>query len=55
MSITLKTCFKCLEEKPLGAFYPHPKMADGHLNKCKKCTRTDAKAHRLKKNRRQRE
>jgi len=41
-----KTCFKCQCEKPLSEFYAHRNMADGHLNKCKDCTRTDAAAHR---------
>ena len=43
---TLKTCFKCNTEKPLTEFYAHPMMADGHLNKCKSCTKADASAHR---------
>jgi hypothetical protein len=42
----LKTCFKCDRELPLAEFYPHPRMADGHLNKCKDCTRADVKANR---------
>jgi hypothetical protein len=43
----MKTCFKCRESKSLDAFYKHPMMGDGHLNKCKECTKRDAKAVRL--------
>jgi len=38
----MKHCKKCGEEKPLSEYYKHAKMADGHLNVCKDCKRSDA-------------
>lgn len=45
----MKTCFRCLKEKSLDDFYKHPDMADGHLGKCKECTRVDANKNRADK------
>jgi len=38
-----KICFKCGELKNLSEYYKHPAMGDGHLGKCKKCTKIDTK------------
>lgn len=40
----MKKCFKCHEAKALDDFYKHPNMGDGHLNKCKSCTKQDVQA-----------
>lgn len=39
----MKICFKCGVEKPLDDYYKHSQMGDGHLNKCKDCTKNDTK------------
>ena len=44
-----KACFKCGVPKDLSEFYGHPNMADGHLGKCKACTRADVIKNRSDK------
>jgi len=37
----MKKCFKCGIEKQLSEYYSHKGMVDGHLGKCKCCTKLD--------------
>lgn len=46
MGEATKRCMKCGEVKPLSEFYRHPEMKDGHLNKCKDCTKRDVAERR---------
>lgn len=45
----MKKCFKCDRILPLSEYYTHPGMADGHLGKCKSCTKGDTAARVSKK------
>ena len=43
-----KQCYKCESVKPLDEFYANPNMADGHVNKCKECSKKDSFEYRKK-------
>ena len=42
----MKKCFACNQEKEINEYYRHPAMLDGHTNKCKECTKSQARKNR---------
>lgn len=42
----MKECRECHQVKNIGEFYTHPRMSDGHLNKCKDCVKNRVSKHR---------
>ena len=50
-----KVCRSCGQIKEISEFYKHPKMADGHLNKCKECQKANSREARSKNIERYRE
>lgn len=43
----MKTCKGCGALKSLEGFYRHSKMADGHLNYCKECKRSEMRSRHI--------
>jgi hypothetical protein len=42
----MKSCISCRVMMPLSSYYTHPRMADGHLNRCKACHKAASTANR---------
>tara|TARA_R110000737_G_C14350569_1_gene445066 strand:- start:52 stop:573 length:522 start_codon:yes stop_codon:yes gene_type:complete len=49
-TIITKVCFRCEIKQPITEYYKHKSMSDGHLNKCKKCTKSDSIKRHYEKN-----
>lgn len=45
----MKKCFRCFRVLPISCFYVHPRMADGHLGKCKECNKKDVRENYAKR------
>lgn len=41
-----KACRRCQKLLPLSDYYPHSRMADGHLNVCRSCVKARVMQHR---------
>jgi len=49
-NIITKVCFRCDKDQAITEYYKHKQMADGHLNKCKSCTKSDSVKRHHEKN-----
>jgi hypothetical protein len=45
----MKQCYACKETKPLDSFYRLKRMTDGHVGKCKECTKYQVRKNRAAK------
>ena len=46
MQVPVKKCSACQEERPIGDFYAHKAMKDGHLSQCKACVKARVRQYR---------
>lgn len=47
LTLLSKRCFRCSVVLLISEFYQHLQMADGHLGKCKACTKSDVRQNYL--------